>query len=245
MRDLLGRVGEMALLAIAAPFIAADAVRDVRRSGEDVAAARAEALRLEGELDEARRAFDLSDRKRIENMAAAARFADRVAAILDELKIAQRERDGYWADVAALDEAHTLTAQALDNCKRERDVAYRSCTELQSEVDTAWAERDTAELRALNLQKELAAMRAPGLIEPCSWCLGESEHDNGFTVAGQTYHLCRACFLPDEPTGTNIIDRVAARLASCPTRRTSPDPHAAECSAGCGALAGEPCKAAS
>jgi hypothetical protein len=296
MRDVLGRVGEMVLLAIAAPFIAADAVRDVRRSGEDVEAARREALRLEGERDEARRVAWAGQSELQNIMLLRAGDASILRTRSDQLKIVTKERDGYRANIDALDEAHTLTAQALDDCKRGRDVAYRSCTELQGEVDKARAERDglavalaameaakdravadsserwqrlrserdAAELRALNLQREFDAMAAdrwtqPQVIAdhrahldakaPCAWCHGHVGVwyswlyvDEDHPELGK-HRICETCEKLN-PFDDDIRARVAARLASCPTRRTSADPHAVECSAGCGALAGEPCNPA-
>ena len=65
MRDLLNRVGEMALLALAAPFMVADAVRDERRSGEDMAHLRGLLDRALGELGEARRVDDVLTKKSV------------------------------------------------------------------------------------------------------------------------------------------------------------------------------------
>ncbi len=263
MRDLLGRVGEIALLVVAAPFMVADAVRDVRRSGEDAAAARREALRTEVERDEARRLLETSDRKRIENAATACRLADRVTVLADELRLTAKERDGYRADVAE------LTSQ--------RDVANRACSELQGEVDTARSYRNdeqrlrlAAEGEVKRLTAALAATAADRdahidakhakhaeAATPCTWCR-KQVMPGWYTRGDHTYMdpelpdgngpddshpLCARCADDHSFSGDDIRARVASRLASCPLRRTSQDPLAADCLFGCGAKAGVPCDA--
>jgi hypothetical protein len=205
MRDLLNRAGEMALLAIAAPFIAADAVRDVRRSGEDVAHLRGMLDRALGELGEARDTRESATRAHSSLVSRICKLDRKIgvkdavlSGLADELKIAQRERDGYRADVAE------ITVQ-----------------------------RDAAELRTLNLQRELDALRKPAELA-CEWCLVDVNYVSAIGI-------CDACAHLDETSIQAIRARVAARLASCPTRRTSPDPLAVGCPFGCGVPAGAPC----
>ncbi len=142
MRDVIGRIGEMALLAMATPFMVADAVRDVRRSGEDVDAARAEALRLEGERDEARRVAWAGQAELRSLMLLRSGDASILRTRADELKIVTKERDGYRADVDALNEVHTFTAQALDIAKGERDAANEWRDRYKVQRDEATKDRD-------------------------------------------------------------------------------------------------------
>jgi hypothetical protein len=192
-----------------------------------------------GERDEARRLMADMDQRRVENAVSMARLSDHLIAAADELKLTAKERDGYMRALTASDDL-------LGKVQRERD--------------TAETQRDAAELRALNLQRELDALRKSvessvptmldevGAVEtPCAWCLrGVGVGKEWWLRATEQRDdprlpVCASCVANSYISGTAVRARVAARAASCPTRRTSPDPLAVECALGCGAPAGVPC----
>lgn len=82
-------------------------------------------------------------------------------------------------------------------------------------------------------------------VESCAWCLGQVDDVDGFSTwtgapgDSRTWtHLCREH--ANEPPTRAVRERVATRAASCPSRRTSPDPLAIACST-CGAHVWQTC----
>jgi hypothetical protein len=207
-----------ALRLLPSPLLSVWIYRLALSIGEDAERAAARAHRAIGERDEARRDRDL------------ARGAER-ACYEREAATARRVEE---------------QAKALQSALA---VANRSCVELQGEVDTARAERDALAVEAQGLRATIAEHRAhlaakgSEVVEaPCAWCLEPSVDGLGFATwddAVRTWnHLCRKH--DTSPLDHLIRARVADRGASCPARRTSPDPLAVEC-INCGALAGAMC----
>jgi hypothetical protein len=214
-----------ALRLLPSPLLSVWIYRLALSIGEDADRATARALRAIGERDEARRDRDL------------ARGAERAC----------YERE------AATGRAHQAALE----------VANRSCVELQDEVDRARAERDALAVVAQGLRVELAkgregASSAPSMLDEvgnyetqCAHCLGdvgvlsiegpaEVDASGRPNHAGPTLTICIRCHSIVDLTWRQVRARVAARLASCPARRTSADPLAVEC-INCGALAGAMC----
>jgi hypothetical protein len=268
MGDLLNRAGEMALLAIAAPFMVADAVRDVRRSGEDVDAARAEALRMEGERDEARRLMADMDRRRVENAVGAAELARRLAEVTDERRIlakevdrlahvvhmanmtqsaTERERNDARGALRVTERAAASATAAKDHAEEQANAlrvdlaaAELRALDLQRELDAMTAERDTQRQAIADHRAHLDAKQAEAASMLCAWCMKRADPDCTVTFTDVAYPLCHGHWEDSAPTMADIVGRAAARLASCPTRRTSPDPHAVPCTT-CGAFAWHGC----
>ncbi len=90
------------------------------------------------------------------------------------------------------------------------------------------ADRDGARAELDALRKSAESSDAPS-PDPCSYCLW----DMGVDKYGSGHLICLDCYNNVRISWRMVRDRVAARLASCPTRRTSPDPLAVHCQGCC------------
>jgi hypothetical protein len=73
----------------------------------------------------------------------------------------------------------------------------------------------------------------------CAWCLGDI--DDSTYCMDNTHPVCGEHAFSEVPNYLEVKARVAARAASCPSRRTSADPLAVVC-IHCPAAQGEPCR---
>jgi hypothetical protein len=232
--DMLSKIGRMVIVACALPAHVRSKVIDLQVADER-ARVLADLLKVaNGERDEARRERDrlADEQSRLERKVT---IKDGVlSGLADELKIAQRERDGYRADVQRLTDE---VSAAKEETSREYVEHISVARLLRQEIDRLNEElydlRKPAESSVPTMLDEAGADGAT-----CEWCLRDVVSvDSDMT-------LCKTCAWDPSFSRDDAIVRRRVRKRSCPTRRTSPDPHAVECSLGCGALAGEPCKVA-
>jgi hypothetical protein len=170
-------------------------------------------------------------------------------ALVHDVAIALEERDQARHEIETLqseaesarvdDEVYRHAADSLEALTSERDALKRRCDRLTK--DNGELSTKLAQLRARvdAMDRERHDHRCPPVpvetTEPCAWCLGKSEnHYDGAP-------LCCLCIHENTFTLGDVFARVATRAASCPTRRTSPDPLAVACTLGCLAEIGEPC----
>lgn len=140
------------------------------------------------------------------------------------------ERDSALAHAA-------VTQEERDYARRHLDASHAAGKEAQEDIDAAWAR-----IRGLESRGVVESKPEPA-VNGCAWCLSDvgdcNMAINGLSV-GERLRLCRTDAMNIYPGCDHVRARVAARAASCPSRRTSPDPLAIACPE-CLLLAGEEC----
>jgi hypothetical protein len=146
MRRLIDRIGEVALLALATPFMVHAEVDRLARRGEDVDAARRERDRAIGERDEARRV--------------AKRAAEVTAANYESLRLLRHDGDAERArlrgTIEALEISRLAATDRATSAEYAREKAEAATADALQALSTEMGIRRGAESEANHLRAALA-----------------------------------------------------------------------------------------
>jgi hypothetical protein len=245
--------------------VAADLQRDVLRASSDAEAAGAMLATLSAEVDRLYRveadALADDDCNTFEREGALLVRDER-----DELRkrcdALTARAEGAFADalesrkaLAAEKMAHTGARDAVASAEADRVNIRRQLVSTRERLAAETARADAAEQWRAAHQPALDGLagREPAEVAPaaekCANCLGkvfpvESPYwvyrDASCSADESRLLLCSSCGEDSSVHGDGVRERVAARAASCPARRHSPDPLAIACK-GCGAPDGYGC----
>ncbi len=228
---MLSEIGRIMIVACALPAYVKGRAGDLLRAEGEVFKLRGLYDHAMGMLDESRGETRRMTLKYEVCAASHTRLDDLATRLEDEVKLLTREAADLRTDVQRLT-AMVSTSDRLD-------------AQLRAELAAARAELEALRKPAVSPPAASAVVIGEG---PCAWCLKEVHpvawprwvYADMVDVNLGKLPLCSACGEDEDVHGDDVRTRVATRAASCPSRRTSPDPLDAACTLGCGAPAGKP-----